>query len=78
MPQHRPPHDQEQTMHDSEEFTDFAKLDDSALLTVRAEMRAQLERLAPRSLDHAELSARYDRSTEEIDNRARNAWSTTN
>jgi hypothetical protein len=64
-------------MHDSEETTDFAELDDSALLARRAEMRAELERLAPHSPGHAELSARYDRSTEEIDDRARKAWSRT-
>jgi hypothetical protein len=37
---------------------DFALLDDSALLTWRAETRTQLERLAPHSPDHAELTAR--------------------
>ena len=54
---------------------DFTRLDDSALLALRAEMRAELERLAPHSLGHAALSARYDRSTAEIDDRARRAWS---
>lgn len=54
---------------------DFALLDDSALLTWRKEVRAELERLAPHSPDHAELSARYDLSTQEIDDRARRAWS---
>jgi hypothetical protein len=54
---------------------DFARLDDSALLSRRAEMRAELERLPPASADHAALSAVYDRSTAEINERARAAWS---
>lgn len=57
--------------------TDFTRLDDSALLTWRAEMRAELERLPPASPDHAALSALYDQSTEEINDRARRAWSRT-
>ncbi len=55
---------------------DFTRLDDSALLTWRAEARAELERLPPSSPGHAALSALYDRSTAEIDDRARRAWST--
>jgi hypothetical protein len=58
------------------ESDDFAKLDDSALLSRRAEMRAELERLPPASPGHVALSALYDKSTEEIDDRARKAWST--
>lgn len=54
---------------------DFALLDDSALLTWRVEVRAELERLAPHSPDHAQLAAQYDLSTQEIDDRARKAWS---
>lgn len=54
---------------------DLAALDDSALLSWRAEARAELERLAPRSPGHAELAARYDLSTREVDDRARRAWS---
>ena len=57
---------------------DFTLLDDSELLSRRAEMRAELERLPPASPDHAALSALYDKSTEEIDDRARKAWSTAN
>lgn len=53
---------------------EFARLDDSALLTRRAEMRAELERLPPMSVDRAVLAALYDRSTAEIDDRARRAW----
>src|SRR3984957_4920343 len=53
---------------------DFAQLDDSALLSRRAEMRAELERLPPASPAHATLTALYDKSTEEIDERARKAW----
>ncbi len=54
---------------------DFSRLDDSALLARRAQMRAELERLPPASLNYAVLAALYDRSTEEIDDRARKAWS---
>ena len=38
-------------------------------------MRDELERLASGSPNHATLSALYDQSTEEIDERARKAWS---
>jgi hypothetical protein len=55
----------------------FALLDDSALLSRRAEMRAELERLPPSSPGHAALTALYDLSTEEVNNRARKAWSRT-
>jgi hypothetical protein len=58
------------------ESDDFARLDDSELLSRRAEMRAELERLPPASPDHAALSALYDTSTEEVNERARRAWST--
>jgi hypothetical protein len=54
---------------------DFAQLDDSALLSKRAEMRTELERLPPASPDHAALAALYDLSTAEINERARQAWS---
>jgi hypothetical protein len=54
---------------------DFTRLDDSALLNWRAETRAELEQLPPASPGHAALSALYDRSTAEIDERARQAWS---
>lgn len=52
----------------------LATLDDAALLSWRAEARAELERLAPRSPGHAELAARYDLSTREVNDRARRAW----
>jgi hypothetical protein len=54
---------------------DFTQLDDSALLLWRAEMRAELERLPAASLDYAALTALYDRSTVEVNERAREAWS---
>jgi hypothetical protein len=54
---------------------DFTRLDDSALLSRRAEMRAELERLAPGSSGYAALTALYDRSTAEITDRARKASS---
>jgi hypothetical protein len=53
---------------------DFTRMDDSALLAMRAEMRAELERLPPASPDHAALAALYDKTTEEVDDRARRAW----
>jgi hypothetical protein len=55
---------------------EFALLDDSALLSRRVEMREELERLPPASPGHAALAALYDQSTEEINERARKAWST--
>jgi hypothetical protein len=62
-------------MSDSDEFT---LLDDSTLLSRRAEMRAELERLPPASPGHSVLTALYDKSTEEVNNRARKAWSRPN
>jgi len=56
---------------------DFTLLDDSALLSLRAEMRAELERLPPESPGHTALTALYDKTTEEVDNRARRAWTRT-
>jgi hypothetical protein len=53
---------------------DFTHMDDSALLSLRAAMRAELERLPPASSDHAALAAFYDKTTEEVDDRARRAW----
>lgn len=62
-------------MSDSDDFT---LLDDSALISRRAELRAELERLAAGSPGRAALAALYERSTEEIDDRARRAWSRDN
>jgi hypothetical protein len=56
---------------------DLTRLDDSALISMRAEMRAELERLPPASPDHAELTVLYDKTTEEVDDRARRAWART-
>ena len=53
---------------------DFTHMDDSALLSMRAEIRTELERLPPASPDHAALAALYDKTTEEVDDRARRAW----
>jgi hypothetical protein len=53
---------------------DFRQLDDFALISARARMRAELDRLAPRSAEHDRLAALYDQSTREIDDRARRAW----
>lgn len=57
------------------DFTPLDDLDDSALLTWRAEARAELERLPPASPGYAALAALYDMSTEEVTARARRAWS---
>jgi hypothetical protein len=65
-------------MDDSAEIIDFAELDDSALLTWRARVRAELEHLPPHSPGHVALSARYDLSTLEINDRARKAWAKAN
>jgi hypothetical protein len=56
---------------------DFTRLGDSALLSLRAEMRAELERLPPGLPGHAALTAVYDKTTEEVDDRARRAWART-
>jgi hypothetical protein len=53
----------------------FNQLDDSALISLREEMRAELERLPAFSPDRAELATRYDLTTVEINERARAAWS---
>jgi hypothetical protein len=63
-------------MSDSDD--DFTLLDDSALISRRAELRAELERLTPGSPARTELTALYERSTDEIDDRARQAWSKVN
>jgi hypothetical protein len=60
------------------EEPEFSQLDDPALISMREEMRGELERLPPGSRDHAELAARYDLTTTEINERARAAWSKTN
>jgi hypothetical protein len=66
--------EQGKAMSDIDEFT---KLDDSALLSRRAEMRAELERLPAGSVDRAVLAALYDKSTEEVNDRATKAWAQT-
>ena len=53
---------------------DLTRLDDSALLSMRAQMRAELERLPPASPAHAALTALYDKTTGEVDDSARRAW----
>jgi len=58
-------------MSDSDDFTG---LDDSALLSLRAELRAELERLPPGSAGHDALSVLYNKSTEEVNARAAKAW----
>ena len=53
---------------------DITGLDDSALLSLRAQLRAELRRLPPASPRHAALTALYDKTTAEVDDRARRAW----
>ncbi len=57
-----------------DDSADFTRLDDSALLSAREQMRAELERMPPHSAGHAALSARYDASLDELVERARRAW----
>jgi hypothetical protein len=61
-------------MNPGEELPDFTRLDDTALLSTREQMRAELQRLSPHSAAHAALAARYDASLDELVERARNAW----
>jgi hypothetical protein len=56
------------------EETDFSRLDDTTLISLRQQMRAELGRLPPHSLGHAQLAARYALSTAEMNERARVAW----
>lgn len=65
-------------MNASDQPPDFAKMHDSALLAWRAQARAELERLPVASPGHAELTARYDESTFEVNERARRAWAHAN
>jgi hypothetical protein len=58
----------------SDQLPDFTRLDDSALLSMRARMRAELERLPPNSAARTALISVYDASTEEVTDRARKAW----
>jgi len=58
----------------TEDTPDFTQLDDSALISRRAQMRTELERLPPHSAGHDALSRAYDASTSEINARARAAW----
>jgi hypothetical protein len=59
----------------TENTPDFTRLDDSALLSARQQMRAELRLLPPHSDGHAALSAWYDASLDELVERARRAWS---
>jgi hypothetical protein len=58
----------------SQLIAESVKLDDTALLTRRAEMRAQLEQLPPLSAEHAALTRVYTATTAEVTERARRAW----
>jgi hypothetical protein len=56
-------------------ITDFAAMDDTALLAERARMRERLTQLPPDSPEHVTLAFVYDISTAEVTERARVAWS---
>jgi hypothetical protein len=58
----------------NEDTPDFTRLDDSALLSIRAQMRAELERLPPGSAGRAALTAQLEASLDELVERARRAW----
>jgi hypothetical protein len=58
----------------SVQLPDFARLDDTALLSLRAQMRAELEQIPEHSAARAALVRVYDASTEEVNERARKAW----
>lgn len=66
-------HDRGKTMS-SDQLPDFTRFDDSALLSMRAGMRAELERLPANSAARAALTRVYDASTTEVTDRARKAW----
>ena len=59
----------------SVQLPDFTKLDDTALLNLRAQMRAELECMTEHSAARVALIRVYDASTEEVTDRARKAWS---
>ncbi|HUC22493.1 MAG TPA: hypothetical protein VMA73_07285 [Streptosporangiaceae bacterium] len=61
---------------DQARLDEFEALDDTALLSRRAEMRAELERLPPGSPGQIALTALCDLSAIIVDDRARAAWST--
>ena len=58
----------------TENTPDFTQLDDSALISRRAAMRAELERLPPHFPGRDVLARAYQASTDEIDARAGKAW----
>ena len=64
-------------MNPAAEPLDFTRLDDSALLRTREQMRAELQRPSPHSAAHTALAARYDASLDELVERARKAWTCT-
>jgi hypothetical protein len=61
-------------MNPAAEPPDFTRLDDTALLSAREQMRVELQRLPLNSPGHAVLAARYDASLDELVERARTAW----
>lgn len=61
-------------MNPADEPPDFTELDDTALLVMRQQMRAELRGLPPYSAACAALAARYAASLDELVERARAAW----
>ena len=57
------------TMQINEDPADFSTLDDAALLSRRAELRAQLASLSPQSPEHVRLTFLCDVSTAEVQTR---------
>jgi hypothetical protein len=53
---------------------DFTQLDDATFISWGAERRAEIQRLPPHSAAHDALSRAYDASTDEVNARARAAW----
>ena len=55
---------------------DFRELDDPALISERARLRADLEHMSPPSDAWRSIKLLLDAATQEIDHRARQAWTT--
>lgn len=58
----------------TDDTPDFTQLDDPALISRRAAMLAELDRLPPHAVGRDALSRACDAATDEIDARARAAW----
>jgi hypothetical protein len=54
---------------------DVVAMDDPTLIAERGRIRAEIEGLPPRAPQRRQLEMLYDVSSQEIDHRARAAWS---